>query len=826
MSAENFNTMQRKVLPPLEFQDSPRTTLLRSSCVQNYAQRLAQNVISKAIATYQQQNFNTIVQKEKKEHLKQKIEPIKLKNKKKMLDVDKDFQLYSCNIYGSDSFLNHTKNSKTSADTDIENIYDEPNTDYDFYDVIYKGKNSEVLCTKRIIRSYDKNRRFYTNSSDIYYKYKCERSEKDRNKDSRYSDNETYNIIANDNANNHINNINYSLNNSFQRKFDSFLKRKFLINNVSGNTTSLTTTASSILYSPHHCNHKNTTGSNLSSSNCPNSRNSLNSRLSSSHNSLTVQSTNKADDSIFITQAMSHDPLLSHHSEIPDFYNVLYNVPHDSDIYTLPVDDIQPKNRKLTNLKPKTSFSLSDNNLLHDSRGGRISKQRQRSKIRSKKRRRCDSGCQSGQAGYKGASSETQVRMSTSKPKSKRFSVPENSTQNGNFMQLSLDETKKYYNDLYSTSSDSSPITTAKNSLLSSRNTGDPNVSFVEVKPRSSLTGSQIKTQKSVNLKKNKTRDVAISVQLTKSQDSLKSDTNNNKFSSTTNKKSKFSISMNLKQKFCSIFRFRKSLQNARHLAVVTNKDQNNKQSEETGDSEYGVTSDNNSEKKINLSTRALPPLPGKELTPPESKETMKREDMPMDFSANIEKVKEYGWYWGPISSEGAEKILSNEADGSFIVRDSSDDHYIFSLTFKLNGCVRHVRIEQDQGTFSFGSCAKFKSRTIMEFIENAVEHSRSGRYLFFLHRRPEHGPMRVQLTNPVSRFKHIQSLQHMCRFVILKAVVRKDLIDTLPLPRRLIDYLKNKNVLSEQVESDSDKSQVYGERSNSTSDENTITRM
>ena len=33
-------------------------------------------------------------------------------------------------------------------------------------------------------------------------------------------------------------------------------------------------------------------------------------------------------------------------------------------------------------------------------------------------------------------------------------------------------------------------------------------------------------------------------------------------------------------------------------------------------------------------------------------------------------------------------------------MRDSSDDHYIFSLTFKLNGSVRHVRIDQDQGKF------------------------------------------------------------------------------------------------------------------------------
>jgi hypothetical protein len=40
-------------------------------------------------------------------------------------------------------------------------------------------------------------------------------------------------------------------------------------------------------------------------------------------------------------------------------------------------------------------------------------------------------------------------------------------------------------------------------------------------------------------------------------------------------------------------------------------------------------------------------------------------------------------------------------------------------------------------GNFSFGSFTKFKSNTIVEFIENAVEHSRSGRYLFFLHRRP-----------------------------------------------------------------------------------------
>merc|ERR1712058_155394 len=169
------------------------------------------------------------------------------------------------------------------------------------------------------------------------------------------------------------------------------------------------------------------------------------------------------------------------------------------------------------------------------------------------------------------------------------------------------------------------------------------------------------------------------------------------------------------------------------------------------------------------------------------------------DFAASIEKVKDHGWYWGP---------LSGESDGSFVVRDSSDHHYIFSLTFKLNGVVRHVRIEHDQGNFSFGSLTRFKNTTIVDFIENAVEHSKSGRYLFFLHRRPVLGPMRVQLLYPVSRFKSVQSLQHLCRYVIVK-VVRKDHLDQLPVPNRIKKYLNTSFYYSEQVSGNEEASET-----------------
>ncbi|XP_029847838.2 uncharacterized protein LOC8042509 [Ixodes scapularis] len=205
---------------------------------------------------------------------------------------------------------------------------------------------------------------------------------------------------------------------------------------------------------------------------------------------------------------------------------------------------------------------------------------------------------------------------------------------------------------------------------------------------------------------------------------------------------------------------------------------------------------------------RALPPLPAgcssvcdrlsaaSDAASTTSDESDRRS---MDYAASIEKVKDCGWYWGPISGETAERLLSQEPDGSFVVRDSSDEHYIFSLTFKLNGLVRHVRIEHDQGNFSFGCLQKFQSHTIVDFIENAVEHSRSGRYLFFLHRRPILGPMRVQLLHPVSRFKQVQSLQHLCRFSILKSI-RRDLIDSLPLPARLRAYLNTPHYYSEEL--------------------------
>ena len=56
------------------------------------------------------------------------------------------------------------------------------------------------------------------------------------------------------------------------------------------------------------------------------------------------------------------------------------------------------------------------------------------------------------------------------------------------------------------------------------------------------------------------------------------------------------------------------------------------------------------------------------------------------------------GWYWGAMSFDEAEAMLANRRDGSFLVRDSSDERYILSLSFRSLGGTHHTRIEHFKG--------------------------------------------------------------------------------------------------------------------------------
>ncbi len=115
--------------------------------------------------------------------------------------------------------------------------------------------------------------------------------------------------------------------------------------------------------------------------------------------------------------------------------------------------------------------------------------------------------------------------------------------------------------------------------------------------------------------------------------------------------------------------------------------------------------------------------------------------------------VEKVGWYWGPLSWIDAERLLKDKQDYSFIVRDSSHRHYFLAITFKSQGNIHHTRIEHSNSelktffphdfdvlrridSFSFyhgSSKSQCTSPDVVEFIENTIEHSKSGQFMFFI---------------------------------------------------------------------------------------------
>lgn len=78
------------------------------------------------------------------------------------------------------------------------------------------------------------------------------------------------------------------------------------------------------------------------------------------------------------------------------------------------------------------------------------------------------------------------------------------------------------------------------------------------------------------------------------------------------------------------------------------------------------------------------------------------------------------GWYWGPLTAAQAKQVLIDAPEGTFLLRDSSYQGYLLTLSVKTSLGPTHLRIEHGTGMFVFDSVIVAWPR--MQRFEGAVD--------------------------------------------------------------------------------------------------------
>lgn len=162
-------------------------------------------------------------------------------------------------------------------------------------------------------------------------------------------------------------------------------------------------------------------------------------------------------------------------------------------------------------------------------------------------------------------------------------------------------------------------------------------------------------------------------------------------------------------------------------------------------------------------------------------------EDMPrvhsqVDFIhclvPDLQKITSCCFYWGKMDRYEAEKLLEGKPEGTFLLRDSAQEEFLFSVSFRKYNRSLHARIEQFNHKFSFDS--RDPGVYTASTVTGLLEHYKDPSCVMFFE------PM---LTYPLNR-KFVFSLQQLCRATIVSNTTY-DGVNELSLPKSLKSYLK-----------------------------------
>jgi len=144
-----------------------------------------------------------------------------------------------------------------------------------------------------------------------------------------------------------------------------------------------------------------------------------------------------------------------------------------------------------------------------------------------------------------------------------------------------------------------------------------------------------------------------------------------------------------------------------------------------------------------------------------------------------LSEITNSGFYWGKMDRYEAESLLEDKPEGSFLLRDSAQDEYLFSVSFRRYGRSLHARIEEQSHEFSF-DChdpGVYMNRNIPQLLDHYKDPASC---MFF-------EPM---LCHPVNR-RNPFSLQSLARAALCDTLTNYSDVDTLELPKSLKVFLK-----------------------------------
>ncbi|KAK4311027.1 hypothetical protein Pmani_017442 [Petrolisthes manimaculis] len=153
--------------------------------------------------------------------------------------------------------------------------------------------------------------------------------------------------------------------------------------------------------------------------------------------------------------------------------------------------------------------------------------------------------------------------------------------------------------------------------------------------------------------------------------------------------------------------------------------------------------------------------------------------------------LQQSGWYWEQVSWREAETLLHHTSLGTFLVRDSSDARYLFSLSVQTERGPTSVRIHYSQGRFRL-DCEAAVTTTMPDFphlitlVEHYVKLNRKmQRHVWVDAKGHVFSP--ITITKPLKR--SVPSLKHLSRLAI-NLTCPLPATTTLTLPPPLSQYL------------------------------------